>query len=155
MSTRMLFGGAIALILLGLHVYLVFYGVSIVRCISGGGACSAADFNQAMAAALATIGGLVSALVIAELSITKPGEPPAARVMSASSSPGATRILTIVTSFYLAVWLATGLAAFVIGSLQHPEVLQSLTDLGQSWLGIAVAAAYAYLGVDPSRNNGR
>ncbi|HEX5759365.1 MAG TPA: hypothetical protein VF121_09245 [Thermoanaerobaculia bacterium] len=151
MSTRVLFGGAVALILLALYVYLVFHGLLIVRCVTAGGDCTAADFKQTMAAALAMIGGLVSALVIAELSVTEPGKTPAARVLSADSSTAAKSGLKVVAFVYLAVWLATGLAAFVFASLQHPETLQPLTDLGQSWLGLAVAAAYAYLGIDPSR----
>ena len=36
-----------------------------------------------------------------------------------------------------------------VGYLLHADVLSALTDLGQSWFGIAVAAGYAYLGVEP------
>lgn len=50
---------------------------------------------------------------------------------------------------YLLIWVITGLAAFVVGSMQHDRVLQPLTDLGQSWLGLAVAAGYAYFGIKP------
>ena len=37
-------------------------------------------------------------------------------------------------------------AAFVIG-LERPHVLPALTHVGQAWFGIAIAAAYAYLGI--------
>ena len=101
---------------------------------------------------MATVGGLVSALVIAELAITKPGESPAARVLNTNPSQKAMTILKITTIAYLSVWTLFGLLAFIIGYLQHPGVLQPLTDLGQSWLGLAVAAAYAYLGVNQNNN---
>ena len=146
MSTKVMFGGAIALILLGLYVYLVAYAVMVVLGVSG---LTVSNFTKGMTYGLATIGGLVSALVIAELAITKPGEPPAARILTASSSQAAQSGLKVVTFIYLAVWLATGLVAFIVGPLQHEDELKSLTDLGQSWLGLAVAAGYAYFGVDP------
>lgn len=97
---------------------------------------------------MTTLGGLVSALVIAELAVTKPGETPAGRVLNTNPSQKAMTVLKITTIAYLAVWMLFGLLAFIFGYLLLPGVLQPLTDLGQSWLGIAVAAAYAYLGIN-------
>ncbi len=102
-----------------------------------------------MTSALSLIGGLVSALVIAELAITEPGKAPVARVLDSDASVSAARFVKIVTGIYLLVWVVAGLTAFVVGYLQHPGVLQPLTDLGQSWLGLAVAAGYAYFGIQP------
>ena len=50
---------------------------------------------------------------------------------------------------YLVIWLVTGLLALVIGGMLYPEVNQSLNDLGTTWLGLAVASAYAYFGIKP------
>lgn len=157
MSTKILFGGTIALILLGLYVYLVVYAVMVVLCVTGTNCTSGLtleSFTRGMASGLATIGGLVSALVIAELAITKPGAAPAARLLTRSSSQGTQSSLKIVTFSYLAVWLLTGLVAYIVGPLLHEETLRPLTDLGQSWLGLAVAAGYAYLGINPNGSNG-
>jgi hypothetical protein len=99
-----------------------------------------------MAQTLNVIGGLVSALVIAELAITKPGETPAARLLAADASPRSKSVLQTVTITYILVWLVAGLAAFLKG-MYHPQVLPPLTSVGQSWLGLAVAAAYAYFGL--------
>jgi uncharacterized membrane protein len=99
---------------------------------------------------MTTVGGLVSALVIAELAITKPGEAPVARALSSDDVPAgvtATRVLIGVTGVYLLVWVLTGLAAYVVGVMWYPAKEQHLTDLGQAWLGLAVAAAYAYFGI--------
>jgi ABC-type thiamin/hydroxymethylpyrimidine transport system permease subunit len=105
-------------------------------------------FNDGMAQALSIISGLVSALVIAELAITKPGEAPVARALAHDASALSVRILKIVTTFYVLVWILAGLWAFLAG-LYHPQDLPPLTSLGQTWLGLAVAAAYAYFGLKP------
>jgi predicted metal-binding membrane protein len=71
-----------------------------------------------------------------------------ARVLNANPGQKATTILKITTIAYLSVWVLFGLLAFIFGYLLHPGVLQPLSNLGQSWLGIAVAAAYEYMGIN-------
>lgn len=148
---RTAFGGAIAVVLLGLWVYLIVTACQVVVCTGTPGCTThpAAAFNDVMAQALAVIGGLVSALVIAELAITRSGETPAAHVLAANATPRAKLILKIVSTLYVSAWLVAGLAALLVG-MQHPHVLRPLTSVGQSWLGLAVAAAYAYFGLRPS-----
>jgi len=87
--------------------------------------------------------------VVAELAITVPGQPPVRRALAAGATNTVLRIATAVTGTYMVAWLATGLYAFVVGYLRHPDVLKPLTDLGQAWLGIAVAAGYAYFALQP------
>lgn len=96
---------------------------------------------------LAELGGLVSALVVAELAIARPGEAPAARIIAANASARMQRRLRVVTTIYLIVWFVAGFAAFMIG-MSYPKALPPLTSVGQAWIGIAIAAAYAYFGVD-------
>jgi len=142
---KLLFGGLIAVILLGLYVFAVVYAIMVVLGISAG------PFTDGFAATMTTVGGLVSALVIAELAVTKPGEAPVARALAPAggdpASPTAMNVLTGVTGVYLLVWVIIGLAAYVVGAMLHPGKLQHLTDLGQAWLGLAVASAYAYFGI--------
>lgn len=147
---KAIFGGVIAVVLLGIYVHLLRVAYLIVNCAVQTGCTSPAvtDFNDVMAQTLSVIGGLVSALVIAELAITQPGEAPVARVLSDTASQTAKSILKAVTVVYVLVWLAAGLAAFMKG-MYHPKVLPALTSVGQSWLGLAVAAAYAYFGLKP------
>jgi hypothetical protein len=150
MSQKTIFGGVIAVILLGLYVYTVIVALVVTSCLSKGTVCKSYtkdSFTSGMSVTMAMVGGLVSALVIAELAITKPGQSPAARALNANPSEQAKSILQITTVSYLLVWILFGLLAFIVGFLQHPGILQPLTDLGQSWLGLAVAAAYAYLGI--------
>ena len=148
---RALFGGVIAVVLLGIYVRLVAIGYLVVQCVSRPGCTqrTAEQFNDNMAQALTVIGGLVSALVIAELAITNPGDAPAARVLADDATSRSKTILKFVTAAYVLVWLLTGLAAYLVG-LEHPDALPPFTSVGQSWLGLAVASAYAYFGLSRS-----
>jgi hypothetical protein len=154
-NLKAVFGGVIAVILLGLYIYAVWAGIGVVNCASTNGCTElkVSDFTDGFGLALSTIGGLVSALVIAELAITKPGEPPGARALAPNPSDTARSVLTVVSAIYVIAWLGTGLLAFVIGVMQHPNVLVPLTDLGKAWLGLAVAAGYAYFGLNPNNQN--
>ena len=147
---KSMFGGAIAVVLLGIYLRLICVAYNIVDCVNKSG-CTArtpADFNDVMAQTLTVIGGLVSALVIAQLAITQAGEAPGARMLSDDASETSKSILKIVTIVYILVWLVAGLVAFMKG-MYYPKVLPSLTSIGQTWLGLAVAAAYAYFGLKP------
>lgn len=148
---RLFFGSGIAVVLLGLYVYAVEFAMSVVNCVTTSGCTSptAQDFTDGFAGAITTIGGLVSALVIAELAVTEPGTAPVARALGASRSVTAARWLKAVTFLYLAIWVLAGLTAYVIGVMKHPGVLQPLTDTGRSWLGLAVAAGYSYFAINP------
>jgi hypothetical protein len=149
---RAFFGAMIALILLGLYAAAVGFAISVARCLATPGCSSltAESFTTGFALVLSTVGGLVSALVIAELAITAPGKVPAARLLPVSPSARASSALTVITTGYLLIWAAAGLAAFVTGTLLYPGRLQPLTDLGQAWLGLGVAAGYSYFGIKPA-----
>ncbi len=102
-----------------------------------------------------TIGGLVSALAIAELSLSVPG-----RQMGGWLYSGLDRWKIGLTWAYLIAWMAIGVAALVVGTLIQPDanqaandvhdVNQTLSDIGMAWLGLAVAAGLAYFGITPS-----
>jgi hypothetical protein len=155
MSMKFVFGGVIAIILLLIYVYAIVVGIGVVNtCVATQGCSSAPpeSFNTGMVTSLTLIGGLVSALVIAVLAITEPGEAPGVRAFGLTDAQASHLVLNITTGLYLGVWVLAGLAAFFVGFMLHPGVLQPLTDLGQSWLGLAVAAAYSYFGLN--RGNG-
>ena len=56
---------------------------------------------------------------------------------------------------YLIVWLLTGASAFLVGILWLDDTVAKnfsvLVNLGSAWFGLAVAAAYAYLGIEPRK----
>jgi hypothetical protein len=147
---KLIFGGLIAVILLALYAYAVLFAISVVSCISTTG-CSAltvGSFTAGFASTMTTVGGLVSALVIAELAITQPGQAPVARALGSEASPTASNALKVITGIYLLLWVALGVSAYVVGAMWYPDTLKPLTDLGQAWLGLAVAAGYAYFGIN-------
>lgn len=152
---KSVFGPIVAAVLLGIYCYLVWSAITIVTDCGTAAGCqppAGEQYNDQMASSLALIGGLVSALVIAVLAATKPGEAPGLHVLSADKQQHASArtkmVLRAVTGLYLTVWLIAGLSAFFVGYLWHPNILPALTDLGQGWLGIAVGAGYAYFGID-------
>jgi hypothetical protein len=147
---KAIFGGVIATVLLGIYLHLIRVAYLVVDCVNTNDCTKyqTSYFNDGMAQALSIVGGLVSALVIAELAATKPGEAPASRALSDHPTARAKFILKLVTAIYILAWILAGLAAFFIG-LYYPTTLPPITSLGQAWLGLAVASAYAYFGIDP------
>jgi len=144
------FGGLIAVALLGLYLHLIRIAIQVAVCVSTAGCTTypAGYFNDGMAQALSIIGGLVSALVIAELAATRTGEVPLARAMAPDASRWTIGTVKIVAVLYVLAWIVAGFAAFWVG-LYHPDGLPPLTTLGQAWLGLAVSSAYAYFGIKP------
>jgi hypothetical protein len=144
------FRGLIAVILLGLYVYTVYDAIVVARCVGTSGCAqfTADSFTSGFSHTMSSVGGLVSALVIAALAGTKPGESPTTRVVGGALE-ALPKLSSAVAGLYLLVWVITGAAAYVFGAMLYPTELQPLTDLGQSWLGLAVAAAYSYFGISP------
>lgn len=148
MSAKTIMGGLLACILLGIYAFLMWLAISAAFEPNCDVVCQGKHFTDKMAAALLTIGSLVSGVIIAELAITRPKETPAARFLDSSSSRSAVQALRIVVYAYLAVWLICGLAAFLV-SLTQGEVHKPLQDAGNAWLGLAIAAGYAFFGIAP------
>ena len=109
------------------------------------------EFSAGVTYVVTTIGGLVSALVVAKLSITKPGEAPTLMRTVQGASPLAIRVSTFLALAYLVVWLAVGLAALIVGVMVFPDSSATLGDIGTTWLGLAVASGYAYFGLNPQK----
>lgn len=154
---RNIFSAIVVSVLLIIYAYLVWFGIQVIGCIEDT-ACNAlarGDFNDRMASSLALINGLVSALVVAELAKTNPGQLPMMGFSPLGTSPTAVTTSKILAGVYLAVWLVAGLAAFVVGYLfADPDTLPPLADLGQAWLGVAVGAGYAYFQLKDKDGNG-
>lgn len=147
-KTRLIFGGIIACVLLALYVYLVWCAVFVV--ISKNPDVTISDFTSLMSSTMTLIGGLISALVIAELSITVPGKEILNRAIQQFDSPVKKNFIRVVVYCYLAIWIITGITTLLV-SFKNPDTLQPLTDIGQTWLGLAVAAAYVYFEINPEK----
>ena len=145
-----IFSGLIAVILLGIYINLIWVASRVLHCAThiGCNQYPASLFNDPMTYAMSTIGGLVSAFVISVLAVSNPGAAPAVRLLGPSPSPTAAGIAKWVGNAFLLIWLGAGFWAFMI-STYHPKLVPALDDLGHTWLGIAVAAAYSYFGLKP------
>jgi hypothetical protein len=139
-------GGIIAVILLGIYIRLIVAGSVIIHCATHTCVPQPFAFNDEMTFALSTISGLVSALVISQLAIAKPGESPGVALLGASPTARAVATVRIVSWSYVLAWLVSGCWIFMI-TMYHPTTLPTLTTLAHAWLGLAVAAGYAYFGL--------
>ena len=142
------FGGALAFILLMLYAITVSYMILAVIGAGRTDPAKALEFTGGLVFVVTTIGGLVSALVIAKLAVTQPGESPSIRRIPAGAD-GARNRDTWLAMVYLGVWLIVGLGALVVGVMLYPDVNQTLHDIGTTWLGLGVASGYAYFGIEP------
>lgn len=147
MSSKTIMGGLLACILLGIYAFLMWQAISPALEGDCDVVCQGKQFTDKMAAALLTIGTLVSGVIIAELAITRPSQTPGVRLLDSSPSPRALQVLKIVVYAYLAVWLICGLTAFLVGLLK--DVHKPLLDAGNAWLGLALSAGYAFFGINP------
>lgn len=144
----MIFGGLIAYLLLILYAGTVAFIIRGVVDCAGDSGCTTKDFNDGVIHVVTIIGGLVSALVISKLSITTPGENPTL-IASLDTAQGQNKLASMLVLGYLAVWLFTGLSALLVGVMFYPDINETLSNIGTTWLGLAVAAGYAYFGLDP------
>lgn len=148
------FGGVIAFVLLLLYSsILIFMIIQVVQCEPANAFCGE-SITKGMVYVVTTIGGLISALVIAQLAVTPAGEMPFVKQFedSAKMLPedkpriGKTGITRLIVT-YLSVWVLLGLAALVVGVVMYPDRSETISAIGNTWLGLAVAAGYSYFGI--------
>jgi hypothetical protein len=92
------------------------------------------------------LGGLVAGVVIGNLALAESGSTPLSQVTVLSEDYGK-RLMQTIVWIYIIVWLLIGLAAFYVGVLRCPDVSVTLNEIGKSWIGILVGAAYAWFGI--------
>ena len=94
------------------------------------------------------VGGLVSAVVIMTLGITKRGKVPTASVRELSKGSGET-VMVIVIIAYVAVWLILGGLVVYHGVIESPDACSAINEYGKTWIGLLIGAGYAYFGINP------
>lgn len=143
------FVGTLAFILLLLYAITVAYMVSAVIRAGKVDPAEALPFTGGLVFVVTTIGGLVSALVVATLAVTQPGESPSIRAVTAGDGGVQHGSDVWLSKTYLIVWLVVGLGALVVGVMLYPDVNQTLKDIGTTWIGLAVASVLAYFRIEP------
>ena len=137
------FGGILAYILLLLYSITLIYVIWQVSFSEG----DPVEISSGLSYVLTTVGGLVSALVLARLTITPPGKSPG--TMKFSQDKKELDLAEKLTLGYIAVWLVSGLTALIVGTMMFPGVNTTLSDIGTTWLGLAVTSVYTYFGLTP------
>lgn len=137
-----IFGGIIAFLLFLLYASILIYMMWIVIDNKG----TTTNFSDGLIYVVTTVSGLVSALVITKLAITEPGDNPAR--LSVSKVEGKLNYFaTILAHIYLGGWIFLGLGCLITGLIFYPEANENISDLGTTWLGLAVASGYTYFGL--------
>src|SRR5262245_37230767 len=145
------FSGLITVVLLGLYLYAVWTVHSAVRCLNTPGCTKyTQELSDPILTILNLVGGLVSALVIAILAITPPGQLVSGTF--GAQKPIAKWFTEIVSILYLVAWVASGVL-LLWDWLRFPNTIPAVATTARSWLGLAVGAAYAYLGLTPPTRN--
>lgn len=161
-SFAKVFGGVIAFVLLTLYAAIIGWLIWEVIVAGLAGEATADSLGESAISVVTAIGGLVSALVVSKLALTKPGATPsldegaprsagARGIEQALQKIPATLTAKTMAILYLSVWVTVGLAALVVGTILFPGLNSTVDDIGTSWLGLAIAAGYAYFGLDPKR----
>jgi hypothetical protein len=142
---KLVIGGIIAYMLLILYGGIAVYIIQQVISCSVDPSCSRVELHDGLIYVLTTVGGVVSALVVSKMTITTPGSDPAVLRHFEDHAP----LVNIIVWCYLVIWTVIGLASLVFGVIIFPGICKTLSDFGTTWLGIAVAAGYAYFNIDP------
>lgn len=147
------FGGVLASVLLAIFFVSTIYMVYDLWA-SCGEACgeNAVKVSDGLRHVYTTIGGLISAFVIAQLSVTKPGDAMTVGNFRAETKEGQEKT-ALVAGLYLGVWAFCGVLALIVGVIFYNKANTMLSDYGTGWLGMAVSAAYAYFGINPPDQN--
>lgn len=144
------FGAMLAVILLLLYaVTLAFLVVHVISCGADVNCTTPFVITNGMIFVFTTVSGLVSALVVASLAATEPGTNPSRQWVGENASESSQKKANYIVAIYLGVWIFAGLTALIVGVMIYPSANQTLSDAGTTWLGIAVAAGYAYFGIKP------
>jgi hypothetical protein len=146
MKYKLIIGGIIAYILLMLYSGIAIYAIVRVIESSHPNCDGKVELHQGLIYVLTTVGGLVSALVVSRMTITTPGADPSILRNFGEDQP---LVVNIIVWCYLLIWTFTGLATLLVGVIIFPDSCKTLSEQGTTWLGLAVAAGYAYFNIEP------
>lgn len=152
---KLVFGGLIATVLLGLYVWSIIDTATAAR--EGHAISSDISFL------LNSIGALITATVLAVLGATQPGELPAGKTFDKGLTGKAKTVASYMPALYIFVWIVCGVVTVIYGfHMIFPrvspkeigdgvEAAGALNASAKAWLGSAIVAAYAYFGIAPDK----
>lgn len=153
---KLVFGGLIATVLLGLYIWSLITTATAAR--TGGAITADISFL------LSSVGGLITATVLAVLGATQPGDLPAGKTFGKGLSGMARSAAAYMPAAYILVWIVCGVITVLYGfhmifpaaepvkiSANDIEAAGALNASAKAWLGSAIVAAYAYFGITPEQ----
>jgi hypothetical protein len=156
--TKLIFGGLIATVLLGLYVWSIIDAATAART----GGVITADISFL----LNSVGALITATVLAVLGATQPGELPAGKTFEKGLTGMARKIAAYMPAVYIFVWIICGVITVLYGfhmifpaakpgtiSANDIEAAGALNASAKAWLGSAIVAVYAYFGITPEQGS--
>lgn len=141
-SLAKVFGGLVAIVLLALFSGSVL--AMIVQAVKATPADAPVNGNEGLVYIATTVGGVVSALVISILGISRARPEMSLHQLTQF---GGDRSARWIVAGYLLLWVVTGLAALVFGVILYPDAVPALGDIGMTWLGLSVTTTYVYFGL--------
>lgn len=147
---QLIFGGILAVVMLGLYCFSVHEAVELARLCLGQNESCRQKLPQNLMLFLNVVGGLISATVVGVLGSTHRGELPAQKSLGKNLT-GYTKIIAgLMPSIFILFWLVCGLYMLLYGfiTFEH-DPLPELTAQAKAWIGTAIGAVYAYLGITP------
>jgi hypothetical protein len=152
---QLIFGGILALVMLGLYGYSVFEAVKLARECKDIAGCTKELSNNLMLF-FNVVGGLISATVVGVLGSTQRGEFPAQKSFEKNLSGLTATIAGFMPSVFILFWIVCGLYMLFFGFITfNNDPVPPLSAQTKAWVGTAIGAVYAYLGInpDPKQNN--
>lgn len=146
-----IFGALIALVVLMIYVVTSVHMIRVVRCDGQGEGCTEFKIENITPEVINVQNltyGLVSALVVAVLASTNPGEiPSGTQSYGVLPSKDSSIVSKLLTTVYIVAWIGIGVAMLFVGTLEYPKVSPTLHDMGITWIGVAVTAGFSYFGI--------
>ncbi len=140
---QLLFGGLLALILLGFYIWSIVDAIALAQC-----KANCPPFSPNMSYLLNTIGGLISAVVIGVLGATKTGEFPSPKSIEKTLSGWVQTLGVVMPSLFILAWIICGVFTVIYGFILSNETVPALSASAKVWLGSAIGAVYAYFGIN-------
>lgn len=150
--SQLIFGGMIAIILLGFYVWSIVDAVSVVQCKNAARA-NCPEFSTNMSYILNTLGALISSTVVGVLGATKSSEFPVQKTLE-NTLKGKLRetpkmLTALMPSVFILAWLICGVITVIYGFILSNDLVPPFTAAAKAWFGVALAAVYAYFGIQP------
>ncbi len=141
--------GALAVILIVIYGSTVWQVIKLISQTCGAKGCEpgSVKIDDWSRRVLTGVGSINAGVVTVVLGIAQPAPLNAILRPQGMSVPKA-KLLSILTTLYILVWIGVGLATFFFGAQKYPDANSTITDMGYAWFATACLAVAAFFGID-------